>query len=47
MSTIIQVVLGAIIGLVMGYSGFDVSTWQFWVVLLSAIGMYLNGAYQN
>jgi len=43
MGQVLILILAILLGIVLSMMGYNVTNWQFWVVLLIANGMYVAG----
>lgn len=41
--TIIQIILGVLVGLILSDMGYDVTTWQWWMIIVLMAVSYING----
>lgn len=41
---IISCILGGILGALIAYMGFPITTWQWWAIMFVANGMMVNGS---
>lgn len=44
---IVVILLGVVVGTTASVMGYGCATWQYWVLLISAYGMYLLGCYKG
>lgn len=45
--SIIVILLGMVVGTTASFMGYGCNTWQYWVLLSSAYGMFLLGCYKG